>query len=496
MFIKKIFLIVILLSFFTLVGIKADALEIVYPKQNPATVNANSTFFVGNTTPGSMLFINDSPVKVWDDGSFLQVVPIKEGDNFFVIKSEAEYKTEQINFTIKKMPMAQALEINKNTEYEAFKTNEFLYATAIKDYIPLRIAPDDNAPRISHLTKGTALILEGKKGKYYKVNVGSSESVWVAAENVVAGTNILERILGSVCAIKFEENKDFDYLKLNLNIPVAYKVTESGNTLDLNIYGIKYSKDLIDAINTQKTFESIIVKQTDNDNMVLQFPSDKKLWGYDCYYEGTNLIFKKRKPPVINILKPLNGLTIAIDAGHGGEDCGAIGPTGAKEKDITLDIAKKLECELRNAGVSAIMTRTIDTNTDLYERVNIAKNNNALISISIHANALPDGANPMVKHGTCTFYYHQEAKELAETLKNELIADLQTQDDGCSKGSFVLTRTTAPLSVLIEVAYIIHPEEYHLLLDENFRKNVALSIKKGLESYLINSTKPITQPAE
>lgn len=488
MLMKKNFLILILLSFITLIGTKADALEIVYPKQSPAIVTASSTFFVGNTKPGSMLFINDAPVKVWDDGSFLQVVPLKDGDNFFAIKSESEDKTEEINFTIKKPPSVQPQPTTETNEYEAFKPNEFLYATAIKDYIPLRLAPDDNAPRISHLTKGTTLILEGKKGKYYKVNVGSSESVWVGADNIAIGANILDRILASVCSIRFEEDKDFDYLKINLNIPVAYKVLEDGNNLELSIYGIKYSKELIDSINSQKTFESIIVKQTNNDNIVLQIPSDKKLWGYDCYYNGTELIFKKRKPPTINTLRPLEGLTIAVDAGHGGEDSGAIGPTCVKEKDITLDIAKKLECELRNAGANVVMTRVDDTNTDLYERVNLGKNNDALISVSIHANALPDGANPMVKHGTGAFYYHQEAKSLAETLKTQLITDLQTKDDGSSKGSFVLTRATTPLSVLVEVAYIIHPEEYQLLLNDDFRQNTAVSIRKGLETYLINST--------
>lgn len=483
---NKNFLYIILLSFIIISGSIANAIEIVYPKQNPAKINAASTFFIGNTKPKSILSINEIPVKIWDDGSFVQVVPLKEGENIFNIKSELDGIKEKTSFTIQKATAQATTE--ETSEFEAFKPEEYLYSTAIKDDIPLRLAPDDNAPRISHLTKGTVLILEGKKGKYYKVNVGNASSVWVGMENVVVCANIQDRILASVCDVKIEDDKNFSYLKLNLNIPVAYKVTESENNLELNIYGLKYSKELVDAINCQQVFESIKIKQTENNNIVLEIPSAKKLWGYDCYYENNQLIFKKRKTPTINQAKPLENITIAIDAGHGGGDSGAIGPTCEKEKNINLDIAKKLEVELKNAGANVIMTRIDDTNTDLYERVKIAKTNNALISISVHANALPDGANPMIKHGTATFYYYPEAKDLAQTLKTQLITDLQTKDDGCSKGSFVLTRATAPLSVLIEVAYMIHPQEYQLLLDDTFRQSAAASIRKGLETYLINST--------
>jgi N-acetylmuramoyl-L-alanine amidase len=321
------------------------------------------------------------------------------------------------------------------------------------------------------------LILDGMKDKYYRVNVGKKESLWVSGDNVVIATNIEGRILATVSGVKFESDKLFDYFKLDLNMPVAYKITEIDNNLELNIYGLKYSKDLIDAIVAQSIFTNAKIKSTSNDNFVIEFPSDKKLWGYDCYYEGNKLIFKKRKTPEINVKKPLDKITIAIDAGHGGPDSGALGPTGEKEKNITLDIAKKIETELKNAGATVILTRTDDTAVDLFDRVKTAKNNNALISISIHANALPDGQDPMIKHGTSSYYYHKEAKDLAQTLKYQIVTDLGTKDDGCAKGSFVLTRSTAPLSVLIEIAYMIHPEEYQLLLNENFRQNAAVSIR-------------------
>ena len=132
------------------------------------------------------------------------------------------------------------------------------------------------------------------------------------------------------------------------------------------------------------------------------------------------------------------------------------------------------------------MTRDDDDSVDLYKRVKIAKKSNALILLSIHANALPDGANPYEKHGTSTFYYNKQAFNLANVVKDVLIEELQTKDDGVSKCSFVLTRPTMPLSVLVEIAYMIHPQEYTLLLDETFRQKSAEALQKALLKYITN----------
>ena len=123
----------------------------------------------------------------------------------------------------------------------------------------------------------------------------------------------------------------------------------------------------------------------------------------------------------------------------------------------------------------------------MFDRVKIAKQADSLICISVHANALADGADPFKKHGTSVFFYNKEAAQLAKTMRDVITQKLGTKDDGVSKCSFVMTRPTMPLSVLIEVAYMIHPEEYKLLLDKDFRQKAAESIKSGLEQYLLNS---------
>ena len=135
------------------------------------------------------------------------------------------------------------------------------------------------------------------------------------------------------------------------------------------------------------------------------------------------------------------------------------------------------------------MTRTDDTDIALKARPYIAQKEDALILLSIHANALSDGANPYEKHGTSTYYYNAQAVNLAKTLRDTLTKSLGTRDDGVCRYSLVLTRPTMPLSVLIEVAYMINPQEYAMLIDENFQQKAANAIAKALETYLLNSVK-------
>ena len=119
----------------------------------------------------------------------------------------------------------------------------------------------------------------------------------------------------------------------------------------------------------------------------------------------------------------------------------------------------------------------------------MAKEQNPVFLISLHANALPDGGNPELKHGTSVFYYYPQAKKFAETMQSCMLKKMGTKNDGIYKRSFVLTRNSSSLSLLIEMAYMVHPKEYTLLLNDNFRQVIAESIKDGLEQYLIENVR-------
>ena len=467
-------------------GIQCEALEVVYPKNLAVNVNASSTFFVGSTKAGSSLTINNKPVKVWENGSFVEVVTLHDGENSFVLESTTGSEKTSVKYSITKPPKSQLAK--QEAPLEDFGENEYIYALVMCENTPLRARPDDNAQRITHLGKDTVLMINGKKGAWYRVVLSPERVAWVDESKVINHSLINEKLNATISDVSLSEDKNYEYIKSALDIKAPFALKEVEGGLQLEIFGVKNNAADSKIFKSTSAVKNLAIATAQTSaTSTYYIELNRKLWGYDCFYDGKNLVLKIRKAPKIDPKMPLKDIVIGVDAGHGGCDSGAIGPTGVKEKEINLDVANKLKIELENAGAQVLMTRCDDVNVPLYDRPKMAKDADALILLSLHANALPDGADPYKKHGTSVFYYNNESKQLAKTLQDGMITQLGTANDGFNRSSLVLTRPTMPLCVLLEIAYMIHPTEYMLMLDENFRKKAAASIRSGLEKYLLEN---------
>lgn len=478
---------ILITVFILLTGIiqKAYALDIVYPKTSNVSIFAPSTFIVGNTNKKAKLTLNGNPVKIYPDGSFVVVVPLKSYKNTFILRSKSPDKYERKVIIITKAKPQH--KVSAST-YIPFSTNEKKYATVTGDNTPVRIAPNNNATRLTHLSTGTGIYLEGKKGDFYKVNLGDDYNSWIKQDFVKPLLNVNERTLANIDKANVYEDNDFKYLSMELTMPVAYQTVENGNDISFTLFGIDKNEMFLKGMQVQKIFPEVILDSCTGGNMTLRFPQDK-VWGYDCKYSDNKLVFRIRKKPTLVADYPLKGITIAIDAGHGGKELGAIGPTRVAEKDINYKIAKKLEYELKRAGANVVQIREGDVYMSLSDRQKAVQESNALIALSIHANSLPDGQNPYIKHGTGVYYYNNSSKELANMIKKSMIVNMQTKDDGIHQASFAMNRSSAPLSLLIETAYMINPVEYSQLQKNSFQDTIAKSIRSGLELYLMNNAR-------
>lgn len=199
--------------------------------------------------------------------------------------------------------------------------------------------------------------------------------------------------------------------------------------------------------------------------------------------------------------KPVLKQTVIIDAGHGGDDGGAIGIDGTVEKDINLDIALKLEKLLKFYGFDVIMTRTEDIMTcddgldslrkrkvsDIHNRFDVLEKNPNAVFISIHQNKFEDNS----QHGTQVFYSgnNDESKLLAESIQNSIVSVLQPDNSRVVKksgsGIYLLYHAKLP-AVLVECGFISNPAEVKKLNDENYRMKIAILIADGLIKYLMN----------
>jgi N-acetylmuramoyl-L-alanine amidase len=220
----------------------------------------------------------------------------------------------------------------------------------------------------------------------------------------------------------------------------------------------------------------------------------------------------------------LNVHTIVIDPGHGGIDPGATGPTGLKEKEVTLDIARRLRAKLSRSGrYRVLLTRDTDEKMFLRERVAFAKEHSADLFISIHANSLPDQSVNFVE----TYYFGphadkntlalseqenqgsdytmaefreiiakigntlktEESKDLATSIHQHLYRDMKQRNHqlinaGVKTGPFVVLLGVEIPSVLVEVSCISNAAEETRLGTPDYRDSVAGFLEKGIVDYL------------
>lgn len=175
----------------------------------------------------------------------------------------------------------------------------------------------------------------------------------------------------------------------------------------------------------------------------------------------------------------LRGLTIVVDAGHGGHDTGAQG-SRSLEKSHTLDIAKRLQRYLGARGANVLMTRDTDNFISLQGRVDFANQRHADMFVSVHINASVNRGST----GTETFYYTAFSQGLAREVQKELLKATGRPNRGIAQARFYVVRKTWMPSILTESAFITNSKEEALLCDPNYRERLARGIAQGISNYV------------
>lgn len=175
-------------------------------------------------------------------------------------------------------------------------------------------------------------------------------------------------------------------------------------------------------------------------------------------------------------------IDLTIDAGHGGKDPGAIGPTGVQEKDITLKLALKVGNLLTARGVNVNYTRTDDRSVELSERAVFANTAKAKYFLSIHINSAANAA----ANGTETYAYASggQGEKLAAAIQKNLVAAIGLTNRGVKFANFAVLRETNMPAALTEVNFICNPKEEAMLKDEAFLNKAASGIAKGVIEFL------------
>ena len=185
-------------------------------------------------------------------------------------------------------------------------------------------------------------------------------------------------------------------------------------------------------------------------------------------------------PPELLSARPLQGLVIAVDPGHGGSDRGVCHfPDELIEKEINLDMAGRLKTLLEAAGAQVLLTRAEDTYLSLDERAEAANKAGAHLFLSLHVNRIPGHPECF---GAQTFYFpgSPDGERLAALIQEELIkADPENYRDPLPGSYRVLRLTTMP-GALVEIGFMTNERDRALMATDEYRNRIAQAIMLGV----------------
>lgn len=192
--------------------------------------------------------------------------------------------------------------------------------------------------------------------------------------------------------------------------------------------------------------------------------------------------------PVIDAEPILPDKFVLIDPGHGGIDGGAIGFSGSHEKDINLEISKKLKKELEDIGYKALLTRENDEFMDYTSRTEIANREMPDVFLSIHGNSIENYSDA---NGVQVYHFPNKEnqfdgptdEELAKIILDGILEETGAKDMGTIEGRLMVLRNAKMPAVLIEYGFLSNESEEKLLLTDEYQDKVVAGIVRGLEDY-------------
>lgn len=188
-----------------------------------------------------------------------------------------------------------------------------------------------------------------------------------------------------------------------------------------------------------------------------------------------------------SISHPATGKIVVIDAGHGGHDPGTSGTLDDEklyEKQVNIEISKKVKTLLEKAGVTVIMTRDDDTYLTLSERSDIANINDAVIFASIHSNSAPDETASGFE-----VYYSKlnnnsttglTSYELAKSVVSELGNNVSIKNRGVKSEDYFVIKTSYMPAILIEVGFMTNQGDLKLMCTKDFQDSFAKGVADGI----------------
>jgi len=362
--------------------------------------------------------------------------------------------------------------------------------TGRKPYLNVGLGEDRlGGAKLGYIQSGIRLQVTGKVGRQFRVRLSEDMNGWLPegfAQLQPPNTPQPHSLVGSI-AVTGNAVDDVISVSLSQRLPFLTDQLVNPIAIVVDIFGATSNTNWITQQLSAKGIKSVSWDQVSTGHYRLTIAlSYNQHWGYDVGYDhGSNLRIRIRRPP--KITRPdsvLAGLTIAVDAGHGGDNNGALGATGVLEKDLNLIMATRLDSLLTLKGARVVMTRTGDTAVSMLDRWDTVVNSGAQMLVSIHCNSTGETSDPEAVKGASTYYRYLGYQTLANVMYEKMLQLGLSQFGVTGSFNFSLSGPTQLPNVLVETAFLSNPEDEMKLLDDGFRTAVAAKVVEGLEEFV------------
>ena len=445
----------------------AETLSVAYPTQDNATVHSKSLFLMGTSDPAADLTLNGAAVaRYGTHGVWGVLVTLAKGANTFALVNGSASLSYTVNY--EKAAAGSYTVTPDGTPGTEAIGRKIVVTDAIAS--ALSNCKDSSTIRET-LYKGAAAAItdvvtytSGTKSTHaYKLSTGdyvraAACTVTDAADAAFTGASWREDAASRCTVLDFAGS----------GTPAVYHSWQDG-TLTLTFLSASFTGEL----GTLPAFvQDAAVSGGDGTfTLTLHFADSSPLYGWTVNYDtaaDTTSIWLKQRPQLAAGTQPLAGITVMLDAGHGGDADGAMGAAGMSapvEKDLNLAAAYAAKYRLEQLGATVLMTRTDDANPSLGDRVTAMNEQHPDFFVAIHHNSVELTSDVNQSSGTEAYWFYDTGKPLADSLITQVCALTGRPNRGSAYGYYYVTRSDICPATLLELGFVTNPAEYESCAD-------------------------------
>ena len=336
--------------------------------------------------------------------------------------------------------------------------------------------------KIGYLDSLIPLKILGKVGENYKILLSPNRTAYIPEDVVTLAPK--GTFAGYALTDRWQVYGDslYDYVTVGLTAKLPYQSMQEmdPSKIVVDVFGATNNTNWITQLQNVQEIKNVQYEQVqDGIFRITIFLTHKQHWGHSIYYRGNNLVIRiKQQPKNLS----LRNLTIAIDAGHGGSNTGAGGPTGVSEKELALAVSLKLQKALKDEGAKVVMTRTTEKFVENKERILLFRDTQPDLLISIHLNSSGD---PIRAGGTSSLYRYIGFRGLSAAINKRMLQLGLREYGNIGSFNFMLNSPTEYPNALVETLFLSNPAEEELILDPAFQQKMADKIVAGIKDFLV-----------